>query len=66
MPFITFFDLVLAHDPLPFSLGAILHGDVVEIGEQFIIIALDPAIVSNCDTSLVVSKNTVILDLREA
>lgn len=66
MPFITFFDLVLAHYSLLFSLIAILHGDVVEIGEQFIIIALDPAIVSNCDTSLVVSKNTVILDLREA
>lgn len=66
MPLITFFDLVLAHDPLPFSLGAILHGDVVEIGEQFIIIALDPAIVSNCDTGLIVTKNTIILDLREA
>ena len=56
---------VLRYDGLLFICLRIFHGELVEIGEQFIVLKLHFRIVSHRHTRLIVSENLVLLDLGE-
>ena len=66
MPLAAALDLVLAQDLLLLFLRAALHRQLVEIGEELVLVALYSTVVAYCDACLVVAEDAVVLDLREA
>lgn len=64
--FILALDGVFLEQPPLFGSCELLHGHLVEVGEQFVFLCFYPAVVAHQDASLVVSEHLVLFDLRKA
>ena len=45
--------------------GHEVHGDLVEVGEELVLLHVYAAVVANCDARLVVTEDLVLFYLRE-
>lgn len=66
MPLTHSFNFVFTLDLLLLLVAAALHRQLIEIGEELIVGTLYATVVSNCDTCLVISIDSIAFDLWEA